>query len=210
MASKTLVKRMLGSGRRLIEEMRLESMDVSLAAWVKLHQDGSWYLFLTVAKFITDIDSAKYAQVTEILGRNPDTPISHLEVSLIAEETTWARVLAEIRDSHPVQGIFHHRPSNSSGFVEAYIYPRVDPEAEVRTGGRHGARVILLDDAVALVRQTVKRAGPEGQRYSSDAGRMQLVPLGDDAALGAAIRAALEGRMSLTANARPEPVGNPS
>jgi hypothetical protein len=55
--------------------------------------------------------------------------------------------------------------------------------------------VYLLDDGVALVKQTIKRSNGKRERYVIDADRERHVDPGDDAALGAAVRAALDGRL---------------
>jgi hypothetical protein len=60
---------------------------------------------------------------------------------------------------------------------------------------KYGARVYLNTDGVALVKQTVKRGPNQNDQYVVDGGRERFVDPGDDAALGAAVRAALEGRL---------------
>jgi len=57
---------------------------------------------------------------------------------------------------------------------------------------KHGARVYALGDVV-LIKQTVLRGIPP--EYVIDEHREQHVPFDDDAAIGAAIRAALSGSM---------------
>jgi hypothetical protein len=60
---------------------------------------------------------------------------------------------------------------------------------------KYGARVYLNSDGVALVKQTVKRGPNQNDQYVVDGGRERFVDPGDDAALGAAVRAALNGQL---------------
>lgn len=60
---------------------------------------------------------------------------------------------------------------------------------------KYGARVYLNSDGVALVKQTVKRGPNQNDHYVVDGGRERFVDPGDDAALGAAVRAALNGQL---------------
>jgi len=79
--------------------------------------------------------------------------------------------------------------------VEAYIYPPPVRLETLKTATKHGARVYLLEDGVAVVKQTVKRKVGQSERYVSDGQRERHVDPGDDAALGAAVRGALKGRL---------------
>ena len=60
---------------------------------------------------------------------------------------------------------------------------------------KFGARVYLMADGVALVKQTVKRGGQANAAYVIDGQKESHIDPGDDAALGRAVRAALEGRL---------------
>jgi hypothetical protein len=53
-------------------------------------------------------------------------------------------------------------------------------------GAKHGARVYAFEGGVILVKQTVKRGAGHRERH---------VDPGNDSALGAAVRAATEGRL---------------
>lgn len=60
---------------------------------------------------------------------------------------------------------------------------------------RYGARVFLMNDGVILVKQTVKRGSRQNDPYVIDEDRERHVDPGDDAALGAAVRDALNGNL---------------
>ena len=66
----------------------------------------------------------------------------------------------------------------------------VQPNAQ-----RYGARVYLHADGVVLVKQTVKRGPAHTDPYVVDRDRERHVNPGNDAALGAAVRAALRGEL---------------
>jgi hypothetical protein len=58
---------------------------------------------------------------------------------------------------------------------------------------RHGARVYLLPSGTILVKQTILRGTPP--EYVVDEQRERHVPHDDDAALAAAVREAVHGRL---------------
>jgi hypothetical protein len=60
---------------------------------------------------------------------------------------------------------------------------------------KYGARVYLNTDGVILVKQTIKRGSNQNDAYVVDGHRERFVNPGDDAELGAAVRAALEGKL---------------
>ena len=61
--------------------------------------------------------------------------------------------------------------------------------------GKYGARVYAHKDGVILVKQTVKRGGAQNDPYVVDGNHERFIEPGDDAALGAAVRAATEGKI---------------
>lgn len=70
------------------------------------------------------------------------------------------------------------------------------PEADIQpNANRYGARVYLQADGVVLVKQTIKRGTQQNTPYVIDSQRERFVDPGDDAALGAAVRAALHGQL---------------
>jgi hypothetical protein len=60
---------------------------------------------------------------------------------------------------------------------------------------KYGARVYKLKGGVALVKQTVKKGKKQNNNYVIDNHRERHVDPGDDAALGRAVREALEGSL---------------
>lgn len=67
-------------------------------------------------------------------------------------------------------------------------------EVDVQAGtGKYGARVYAYPDGVIQVKQTVKRGTGRSDPYVVDDQRERFVDPGDDAALGAAVRAATQG-----------------
>ena len=66
----------------------------------------------------------------------------------------------------------------------------IQPDAQ-----KHGARVYKHKDGVYQVKQTVKRGTAPTDPYVIDEHRERFIDASDDAALGAAVRAALEGRL---------------
>ena len=60
---------------------------------------------------------------------------------------------------------------------------------------RHGARIIALDNGIALVQQTIKRGVKPNSPYVIDNQRKRHVDLNDNAAVASAIRDALAGQL---------------
>ncbi len=93
--------------------------------------------------------------------------------------------------------------------VLQYLGPEPDParvkralaywEEETMAKRKYGARVIRLDDKVAVVKQTFKAANDPTDRYKIDIRdgehREAMVKLSSDREIAKAVRAALDGKL---------------
>ena len=68
-------------------------------------------------------------------------------------------------------------------------------EKNIQKEPKYGARVFLHADGVVLVKQTVKRGRNKTDPYVIDGDKERFVDPGNDAELGAAVRAAVHGEL---------------
>ena len=195
-----LVGTLIDDGRWLLRFLANDHFEVSVAFWARVQADGSWNLFLATPHLpaASEGSASPYIRVYSALDQLPNRSISAMDVSLLEVSNPIAIDAVAVRDRYPARGATHIRSKLRLGnltVAEAYIYPTQTTLEGNPAGSRHGARVYLLGDRVALVRQTVRRSRPQGDRYVSERDHEQHVDLNDDAALGKAVRAALEGRL---------------
>lgn len=196
MDTELLVESQIDDGRRLVDQVVRDGFDVSVAFWVKTSEEGLWHLYIASPSVDEGKLGEAYRKVYASLGKIPDSWVSPSDIKLINDANPIAQDVIAVRNRYPARIPTRYRGKRigNVSIVEAYIYPPpVKPE--VQTAIKHGARVYLLDDGVAVVKQTVKRRVGQSERYVIDRQREQHVDPGDDAALGAAVRAALEGRL---------------
>ena len=104
------------------------------------------------------------------LSKTPDSAVSLPDIKLIDNESPIAQDVIAICDRYParVPRRFRGKRIGNLSIVEAYIYPPPVRSETVQTAAKHGARVYLLEDGVAVVKQTVKRKVGQSERYVSD------------------------------------------
>jgi hypothetical protein len=197
MDTEILVESQIDDGRRLVDQAVRDGFDVSVAFWVKTSEEGLWQLYIASPSVDEGRLGQAYRKVYASLSKTPDSWISPSDIKLINVENPIAQDIIAARDRHPAKIPTRYRGKRigNLSIVKAYIYPPLVRSEVVQTGKKHGARVYLLEDGVAVVKQTVKRKVGQSERYVIDGQREQHVDPRDDAALGAAVRDALEGRL---------------
>jgi hypothetical protein len=197
MDTEILVGSQFDDGRRLVGQIIRDGFDVSVAFWVKTSEEGLWHLYIASPAVDAERPGEAYQKVYTSLSKIPDSAVSLPDIKLINDESPIAQDVIAICDRYParVPRRFRGKRIGNLSIVEAYIYPPPVRSETVQTATKHGARVYLLEDGVAVVKQTVKRKVGQSERYVIDGQRERHVDPGDDAALGAAVRGALEGRL---------------
>ena len=197
MDTEILVGSQFDDGRRLVGQVVRDGFDVSVAFWVKTSEEGLWHLYLASPSVDEGTLVEAYRKVYASLSKIPDSAVSISDIKLINDENPIAQDVIAIRDRYParVPRRFRGKRIGNLSIVEAYIYPPPVRLETVQTAAKHGARVYLLEDGVAVVKQTVKCKVGQSEHYVIDGQRERHVDPGDDAALGAAVRDALEGRL---------------
>ena len=61
---------------------------------------------------------------------------------------------------------------------------------------KYGARIFQISDSILLIKQTVKRSKDQSDRYVIDEQKECHVKINDDAEIGAAIRSAINGKLT--------------
>ncbi len=198
MDTEVLVGSLFEDGRRLLDQVARDGLLVSVALWLKTTEEGLWRLYLAMPSIDDQTLREAYRDVYSALGKISASWISPSDVQLISDSNPIARDASAIRNrSSSLSGSpmrYRGKRLGNLSIIEAYIYPMIAFELG-QTATKHGARVYLLDDGVAIVKQTVKRRGGQIDRYVIDGQHEMHVDPGDDAALGAAVRAALEGHL---------------
>jgi hypothetical protein len=197
MDTELLVENQIDDGRRLVEQAVSDGMEVSAAFWVKTSEEGLWHLYIA-SPLVNEVRLGEaYRQVYASLGKILESSVSPSDITLVNDRNPIARDIIAVRDRSPARVATRYggKRIGSVSIVEAYIYPPLANSMVGPPASKHGARVYLLEDGVALVKQTAKRTLGQKERYVIDAKRETHVDPGDDAALGAAVRAALEGRL---------------
>jgi hypothetical protein len=197
MDRKTLVRRRVVDGRRLLGRLLDNGIPVKMACWTKTGDDRYWSLYIATDHVERKGIMEAYGEVLASLRSIEGTSISSSDVKLIGANHPITREVLGFRSSVPTGSAIrlHDERLTSLGTGEFYIYPQFLPKDSATSTHPHGARVRLMQDGSALVRQTIKRDDCERDRYVIDNQRECRVDPGDDAKLGAAVRAALEGRL---------------
>lgn len=193
----TLVKRRVVDGRRLLGRLLENGVPVSMACWAKTGDD--WYWYMHIASDLVDRKGKleAYREVLAALRTIEGTCISSSDLKLIGADDPMTREVLGMLATAPAGAPIRLRDErlSSVGTGDFYIYPRVSLEDINPPGQPYGARVRLMEDGAVLVSQTVRRDDGAGARYVVERPREKRVDPSDDAELGAAVRAALEGRL---------------
>jgi hypothetical protein len=196
MDTEILVGSHVEDGARLLDQLVRDDFEVGAAFWIKTSEEGLWLLYIASPSVDEGRLGEAYGKAYASLAKVPDSSISPSDIKLVNDADPIARDVIAIRDRRPANVATRYRGKRIGhvSIVEAYIYSKSATRLAQATS-KYGARVYLLNDGVAVVKQTIKRGVEQNAPYVIDRQRERHVDPGDDAALGAAVRAALEGRL---------------
>ena len=122
----SLVSEQIEAGRRLIETLLREGINVTAAGWLRTEDNsGRWYLY--IATPIADDPLIAYRRVLALVRQMPEpSGIGPLEVKLISPESPRTKRMIELRESFPTKDILHFADSlgiDPAGIEEAFVYP---------------------------------------------------------------------------------------
>ena len=196
MDTKLLVAEQIHDGKQIVDQLMRDGFKVTAAFWIKTAEEGLWHLYIASPLVEANRPGEAYRLLYASISQIPGLEVQLSDIKLINDTNPIARDIIEVRDRYPLETPTRYRGKRigNVSILEAYVYPPAGTTKD-ETAIKHGARVYLLDDGVAVVKQTVKRGIGHKERYVIDGDRERHVDPGDDVALGAAVRAALEGRL---------------
>ena len=143
MDQEALVTEQIEGGRRLIEALLSEGVEIHAAFWAKPTDDEKWFLYLASDAVDKLGVAAVYRTVHYLIRRNPDFWIKPFEVRLISQTDPMAEAtLSAIRprvargpsavgDPKPYPGITRFGEGTLAGVPVdgAFIYPQISAVA---------------------------------------------------------------------------------
>lgn len=127
MDTELLVDNRIEEGQKLVAELAIAGFEVSVAFWVKVADEGLWFLYVGSTSVEPSKIGDAYRTVYACLSKIPDSWVGMSEVKLIQADNPIAKDAIAIRDRQPgrmlvrLQGM---RLGNLS-IEDAYIYPRL-------------------------------------------------------------------------------------
>lgn len=127
MDTELLVDPRLEDGQKLVAELVAAGFDVSVAFWVKISEEGLWFLYIGS----TSVEPAKigdaYRTLYACLSKLQDPSVGFSEVKLIQASDPIAKDAVAARDRQPDRFPVRFRGERLGGLTveEAIIYPRV-------------------------------------------------------------------------------------
>lgn len=123
-----LVTEQVEDGRRFVDRLVREGIDVTSAGWLRLaDESGQWFLY--VATPIADEDPLKAYRRVLALMRQMTRPfwVDPLGVKLISPTSPVAEWISGITQSYPSRDVIHYGRSISGSpdveVEEAFVYP---------------------------------------------------------------------------------------
>ena len=97
---------------------------LSAAFWLKLSDEGQWYLYLTSPQIDYSNLKAAYAEVWRLLSPGPNPWLHPFQVKLVPNEDPVAREMVDIQQRYASEGDERVRVSmlGGSGVEDGYAY----------------------------------------------------------------------------------------
>ena len=138
-----LVMDQIDSGKRLIQAIAAEGVEVGVAFWAKLTEDGKWYLYVASSLVDSRGPRAVYRLVHDTLRKTADIWIDPFDVRVIGMNDSLAEAALEVIkpkvpaspfaawNPRPYPGMTRFGGSSLGGISVdgAYIYPPPQPVA---------------------------------------------------------------------------------
>ncbi len=124
-----LVETKLLDGERLIRQLIRDQFQVEVAFWVKLSEEGLWYLYIASSAVDADKPNEAYRIVYAALTSIPECSVSPSEIKLINRTDPIARDAVALRDRYPSRELVRYRRKQIGNLAteELCIYPRPFP-----------------------------------------------------------------------------------
>lgn len=124
-----LVENKIEDGERLIRQLIRDQFEVGVAFWVKINEDGLWYLYIAS----TSVDAKKMGEalhkVYAALDNIPACSITPTEITLLTSTDPIAQDAEALRDRYPSREPKPYRGQRLANLAteEVLIYPRLFP-----------------------------------------------------------------------------------
>ena len=108
MDTATLVKKREDDGRRLIGLLAERNIDVTVAAWVKTSEEGTWFLYIATEEVDKKGLANAYREVYGLLRSIEGTCISTSDIKLVGKKNAITTDLVAVRNLRAQgPGAFH-------------------------------------------------------------------------------------------------------
>jgi hypothetical protein len=124
-----LVTEQVADGRKLIERLAQEGIEVSAAGWLRSEYDaGQWFFY--IATPIEDTDTMNSYRRLVAVVRTMPTPfwIDPMEIKLISPKNPIAKWMRGLHDKYPTKDVLHLMGGIGApdDVEEAFVYPMTD------------------------------------------------------------------------------------
>jgi hypothetical protein len=135
----------LDAGKRLVDELRRDGLEIVVAFWARLAEENSWYLYLVSPFVDTDGAAAAYGKVRRAIRRMPELGLEPSEMKVLSPGDAMAKAAAAaiqpkqangpfaVQNPRPFPGITRFRDTSLGGVSvdAAYIYSPPQPIASI-------------------------------------------------------------------------------
>ncbi len=120
-----LVDTQIEDGKTLISLLVRDGFDVSVAFWVKMSEDGLWFLYIGTTWISSRSLADAYRHAYSALEQIPNVTIPLSQIKLVEPGNPIAKHAMELRKLYPALSAkqFRGKTLGPVSFDEAYIYP---------------------------------------------------------------------------------------
>ncbi|MBY0526263.1 MAG: hypothetical protein K2R98_22915 [Gemmataceae bacterium] len=144
-----LVDDRIEDGEKLIRQLIRDQFEVGVAFWVKVNEDGLWYLYIASSS----VDAMKMGEalhkVYAALNKIPACSITPMDITLLTSTDPITQTAIALRDRHPSREPKRHRGLRLGNLAteELCIYPRLFPlKVRELADGRWEVLISEFDD----------------------------------------------------------------
>jgi len=132
MAHPTLVRTLIDEGRRVVQLLRADGLDIAVALWLKTQEDDDWHLYLA-APVIDQVGyHATYLRIASILKQHRVSEIDLTDIRLIQVGSQLAQAVVDqqAKWGEPLDATIQATWLGSTTVEEAFIYAPFEPAAQ--------------------------------------------------------------------------------
>lgn len=121
-----LVEDKIEDGVMLVRQLVRDQLGVSVSFWVKITEDGLWYLYIASPAINPARSHEAYRIAYAALDKIPECSLRPMDIQLISDTDPMARDAIALRDRYPSRELKRYRGKRlgKRETVEISIYPR--------------------------------------------------------------------------------------